>query len=86
MSADRRSLLRGDLNVAKYEEMESNVPSFSYFYGTGTLFETRRQIRNYERLVIEESRSCFLSIVDCVGTLDARRSPTMSTFSPESES
>lgn len=45
----------GDLDVAKYEEMEVNVPSFSYFYGTGTLFASRHEMGKYERIVIEES-------------------------------
>ena len=71
----------GDLDVAKYEEMEVNVPSFSYFYGTGSLFASRREMGKYERIVIEESLYCPVSIAGCAGTLDARPSRTTSISS-----
>ena len=74
-----------DLSIAKYEEMEINVPSFSYFYGTGSLFASREE-KKYECIVIEEFCCCSLAIVDYAGTLDARPSLTMSISSLELES
>lgn len=43
------------LSVAKYEEKEINVPSFSYFFGTsGSLFSSGTEMMDYERYVIDE--------------------------------
>ena len=75
-----------DLSIAMYEEMEINVPSFSYFYGTGSLFASREEMKKYECIVIEEFCCCLLPIVDYAGTLDARPSLTMSISSLELES
>ena len=75
-----------DLSIAKYEEMEINVPSFSYFYGTGSLFASREEMKKYDCSVIEESIHCLLPIVDYAATLDARPSLTMSISSLELES
>ena len=74
-----------DLSIAKYGEMEINIPSFSSFYGTGSLFASREE-KKYECIVIEESIHCLLPIVDYAGTLDARPSLTMSISSLELES
>ena len=86
MSSNRRYLHAEDPSVAKYEEMEINVPSFSYFYGTGSLFASREEMKKYECIVIEESLYCLLPIVDYAGALDARPSLTMSISSLELES